>query len=186
MRDEQNKLIIISGCSGGGKSTLITELNKMGYAVVHEAARKILREQLAINENRTPYQNPSAFCRLLIDRTIEDFYQAKSMANVLEKLIFFDRSYLEGVRYYKTLNTINTNKYDYLINDLRYFDTVYMAPPWEEIFCQDEERQHSFKKSVDDYQKIVSFYLKCGYKTIELPKVDVSSRVQFMLSSIPY
>ena len=190
MRDEQNKLIVISGCSGGGKSTLITELSKMGYAVVHEAARKILREQLAVNGNRTPSQNPKAFCKVLIERAIEDFYEAKSMANVLEKLIFFDRSYLEGIRYYKTLNTINTintintSKYDYLINELRYFDTVYIAPPWEEIFCQDEERKHSFKKSVDDYKKLITFYLKCGYKIIELPKEDVSGRVQFMLSSI--
>jgi predicted ATPase len=158
----------------------------MGYTVVHEAARKILREQLAVNSNMTPWQNPSAFCKLLIDRTIEDFYRAKSMANVLEKLIFFDRSYLEGIRYYKTLNTIDTSKYDYFINDLRYFDTVYMAPPWEGIFCQDEERKHSFKKSVDDYEKLLSFYPKCGYKTIELPKVDVSGRAQFMLSSIHY
>ena len=184
MQYEQNKLIIISGCSGGGKSTLITELSNRGYAVVHEAATDIVREQLAVNGDMTPWKNPNAFCELLITRSIEDFYRAKAMATVEGGLIFFDRSYLEGIRYYKTLNTIDTNTYDFFINDLRYFDTIYMAPPWEEIYCQNEERKHTFKKSVDDYDRLLSFYPKCGYKTIELPKVDVSSRIQFLLSSI--
>jgi predicted ATPase len=184
MQDENNKLVVISGCSGGGKSTLITELSKMGYTVVHEVATKILREQRTVNGDITPGQNPDAFCEQLMLRSVEDFHRAKTMENVLAKVIFFDRSYLEGIRYYKMLNTIATNKYDHLINDFRYFDTVYIAPPWEEIFCEDEERRHSYKKSVDDYGRVISFYLKCGYQTIELPKVDVRSRAQFMLSSI--
>ncbi len=184
MQYEQNKLIIISGCSGGGKSTLISELSKQCYAVVHEAARDIVREQLAVNGDMTPWKNPNAFCKLLIERSMEDFYRAKVMNDVLERLIFFDRSYLEGIRYSKILNKIDTNTYDSFINDLRYFDTVYMTPPWEEIYCQDEDRRHSFKKSVDDYESLLSFYPKYCYKTIELPKVDVSCRVQFILSSI--
>ncbi len=184
MQHEHNKLIVITGCSGGGKSTLITELSEMGYVVVHEAATEIVKEQLAVNRKITPWQNPRAFCKLLIARSIEDFHRAKAMTDVFEKIIFFDRSYLEGIRYYKTLNTIDTKKYDCFINDLRYFDTVYMTPPWEEIYCQNEIRKHSFKKSVDDFERVVSFYPKCGYQPIELPKVDVRGRVQFMLSSI--
>lgn len=181
---EQNKLIVISGCSGGGKSTLITELSKKGYAVVHEVATDIVREQLAVNGDVTPWKNPNAFCELLIARSIEDFYRARTISAVFGGFIFFDRSYLEGIRYYKALNTTDTNKYDSFMNELRYFDIVYMAPPWEEIYCQNEERKHSFKKSFDDYERLLSFYPKYGYKTIELPKVDVNSRIQFILSSI--
>ena len=180
----RNKLIIISGCSGGGKSTIITELSEMGYVVIHEAATDIVTGQQAVNGNMTPWQNPDAFCNLLLDRSIEDFYRARAMVDVLDGLLFFDRSYLEGIRYYKKLNTINANKYDYLINELRYFDTVYMAPPWEEIYCQNEERKHTFKKSVADGEALISFYQKCGYKTIELPKGNVRDRVQFMLASV--
>lgn len=211
---EQNKLIVISGCSGGGKTTLITELSKMGYTVFPEVATEILREQLAIKGDITPWQYPKAFCKLLIERSITDFNKAKTMVDVLGKVIFFDRSYLEGMRYHKIINSIDRDKYDNFIrplgnlavehqrqgvsehltstvafpqrslNDWRYFDTVYIAPPWEEIYCQNEERKHSFQTSVADYEKILSFYHQCGYKTIVLPKVNVSDRVQFMLSSI--
>lgn len=106
------------------------------------------------------------------------------MTSVYADTIFFDRSFLEGIRYYKILNTINSNKYDFFISDLRYFDTVYLTPPWEEIYCQNETRKHSFRKSVDDFENIASFYRQCAYQTIELPKVDVSTRVKFILSSI--
>lgn len=184
MQSKHNRLIVISGCSGGGKSRLITELSAMGYAVMHEVATRIVREQQAINGDITPWQNPAAFCQMLIARSIEDFHRAKSMANALEGIIFFDRSFLEGIRYYKILNMLDVNKYDYLINDLRYSDTVYIAPPWEEIYSQNSERKHSFKKSVDDCGRVLSLYLKYGYQTMELPKVDVKSRVQFVLSSV--
>lgn len=184
MQDTNNKLIVITGCSGGGKSTLINELGKLGYAVVREAATEIVKEQLDENGHMTPGQNPNAFCKLLIERSIEDFYRAKAMTDVLESTIFFDRGYLEGIRYYKRLNTINSNQYDFFIKDLRYFDTVFLAPPWEEIYCQNETRKHSFQKSVDDFDKVASFYSVCGYQTIELPKADVIARVQFVLSSI--
>ncbi|HHT9690319.1 TPA: AAA family ATPase [Legionella pneumophila] len=184
MQDEHNKLIVITGCSGGGKSTLISELSKMGYAVVHEAATEIVKEQLAINGEMTPWQNPHDFCKLLIARSIDDFLRAKSITDIPEKIIFFDRSYLEGIRYYKALNTTDPSKYDYFINDLRYFDTVFVTPPWEEIYCNNEMRKHSFAKSIDDFERVVSFYPKYGYQTIELPKIDVRGRAQFILSSI--
>lgn len=182
MLDIHNKLIVISGCSGGGKSTLINELSKLGYTVIHEAATEIVNQQLNENSQNTPWQNPNGFCKLLIEKSLEDFNRAKAMTDVYDNTIFFDRSYLEGIRYYKSLNTMNSNKYDFFINDLRYFDTVYITPPWEEIYCQNETRKHSFKKSVDDFEKVVSFYPNCGYQTIELPKVDVRTRIQFILT----
>ena len=41
-----NKLIVISGCSSGGKSTLLEELKNNGYAVIPEVGREIVKEQL--------------------------------------------------------------------------------------------------------------------------------------------
>lgn len=35
----KNRLVVISGYSGGGKSTLLSELNKQGYHVVPEVGR---------------------------------------------------------------------------------------------------------------------------------------------------
>jgi putative ribosome biogenesis GTPase RsgA len=37
-----DRFVVISGCSGGGKSTLINELRRRGYRVVEEPGRRIV------------------------------------------------------------------------------------------------------------------------------------------------
>lgn len=179
-----NKFIVISGCSGGGKSTLLSELSSNGYTVVVEVGREIVKEQLAVNGNITPWENPQAFCEILITRSIAAYKQAKETTTAKEHVIFFDRSFLEGVSYYQSLQIKDANKYNHYIDDLRYYQTIFMAPPWEEIFRQDEERKHSFEDAVDEYTRLLKFYSEYGYRIIELPKVSVRARVQFLLSSI--
>jgi predicted ATPase len=183
MPDKNLKLIVISGCSGGGKSTLITELSKMGYSVIHEAATRVLEEQLAADGLITPWKNPLCFCELLIARAVDDFHRANSMTDPLKKIIFFDRSFLEGIRWYNTFNSVNSDQYDNLIEALRYFHSIYITPPWKEIYDQNDFRRHSFDKSVDDYQRVAAFYSECGYQLQELPKVNVRARADFILSA---
>ncbi|MPT22826.1 MAG: ATPase, partial [Starkeya sp.] len=40
-----DRFVVISGCSGGGKSTLLTELARRGFAVVEEPGRRIVAEE---------------------------------------------------------------------------------------------------------------------------------------------
>jgi len=40
------RFVIISGCSSGGKSTLLAELQLRGFATVEEPGRRIVREEL--------------------------------------------------------------------------------------------------------------------------------------------
>ena len=45
---DRNKLVVVSGCSGGGKSTLLTEMARRGDTVMPEPGRQIVNEELAI------------------------------------------------------------------------------------------------------------------------------------------
>jgi predicted ATPase len=179
-----NKLIIISGCSGGGKSTLLSELSNEGYSVVPEVGRELIKEQLAANGSIIPWQQPQAFCEMLITRSIAAFHKAKTITNVRDQLIFFDRSFLEGVSYYQSLEIKNSNKYDHYVDELRYYPTIFMAPPWKEIFRQDEERKHSFESAVEEYERLLKFYPKYGYRIVEFPKASLTDRVHFIISSV--
>lgn len=176
-----NKLIVISGCSGGGKSTLISELSNQGYTVVSEVGREIVKEQLAIKGDLTPWQNPQAFCDIMIDRSIAAYHQAKIMTTAMNQVVFFDRSFLEAVSYYQTLNI---NKYSHFVEELRYYPTIFMAPPWKEIFHQDDERKHAFEDGVIEYERLLKFYPQHGYRIVELPKTSVKERVEFILSNL--
>lgn len=86
--------------------------------------------------------------------------------------------------YYATFNTKDAAKYDSLITKLRFYPVVLMSPPWEDIFCQDDERKHSFEEAVKEYERLIEFYPRCGYQIIELPKVSVSERLDFILSEL--
>ena len=62
--------------------------------------------------------------------------------------------------------TERLHKYDPLIQDLRYHTTIFMAPPWKEIFREDEERKHSFETAVVEYERLSTCHIDYGYHTI--------------------
>ena len=132
-----NELVVISGCSGGGKSTLLSELEKSGYSIILEVGREIVKEQIASGGQITPWQNPDQFCELMIRRSVEAYLLARDM-KADKGVVFLDRSILDGVSYFKTMETKEPDKYDQLIRDCGYHSVVFMAPPWEEIFVTDD------------------------------------------------
>jgi predicted ATPase len=54
------KFVLITGCSGGGKSTLISMLNEKGFNTVTEPGRRIVAEEMANNRNGNGKTNGSA------------------------------------------------------------------------------------------------------------------------------
>jgi len=105
-----NRLFVISGCSSGGKSSLLSELQHRGYAVIPEVGREIVKEQLAIGGEIIPWQKPKEFCELLISRSIQAYDAARRMPSTKGQVVFFDRSFLEGVAYYQTLKVKDAQK----------------------------------------------------------------------------
>ena len=68
--------VVISGCSGGGKSTLLEALRERGYAVVEEPGRRIVREELASNGSALPWIDAAAFARRTVAMSIADWQAA--------------------------------------------------------------------------------------------------------------
>jgi predicted ATPase len=57
-------------------------------------------------------------------------------------------------------------------------------PPWAEIYAQDAERKQDFAEAVATYRFAADTYPKLGYELVEVPKLSVSGRVDFVLASI--
>jgi len=55
------RFIVISGCSGGGKSTLLSELKRRGHAVVDEPGRRIIAEEMGSGGQALPWVDLAAF-----------------------------------------------------------------------------------------------------------------------------
>ncbi len=68
-----NRFVVISGCSGGGKSTLLAELGSRGYPILEEPGRRIIREEMRSNGSALPWVDLAAFLRRAIAIAIDDF-----------------------------------------------------------------------------------------------------------------
>ena len=66
----------------------------------------------------------------------------------------------------------------------RYNRTVFIAPPWPEIFQQDRERKQDFEEAVRTYHAVLATYAENAYDVVEIPRVPVEERVRFVLDYI--
>ena len=180
MHTTPNKLIVITGCSGGGKSTLIDTLNDKGYTVIREAGREIVKQQINTKGGITPWQNPINFCELLIEKGLDSYQHALNI-EAKDGLVFFDRCFLDAISYFQTLGREN---YNHLITKYRFYPTIFITPPWKEIYRQDDERKHTFSDAVHEYERLVLFYPQNDYQVIELPMTAVEKRCDFILNKI--
>ena len=71
------------------------------------------------------------------------------------------------------------------MNKANYHSTVFIAPPWEEIYVNDNERMESFETAQLLYNCLKKLYNTSGFKLIEIPKVSVSGRAEFILNQLP-
>lgn len=90
----KNNHVVISGCSGGGKSTLLSELARRGYSVVPEPGRQIVKEQTAIVGDALPWTNLPKFLDLALSRYLFQFNSQKEGSQP----IFFDRGIIDALQ----------------------------------------------------------------------------------------
>lgn len=52
------RFVVLSGCSGGGKSSLLAALARRGHAVVEEPGRRIVAEETRSGGSALPWTDP--------------------------------------------------------------------------------------------------------------------------------
>src|SRR6187397_531426 len=84
---EMDRFVVLSGCSGGGKSTLLAELRRRGHATVDEPGRRIVKEESADGGTALPWIDLAAFARRAIEVALADREEARDRPG----WVFFDR-----------------------------------------------------------------------------------------------
>lgn len=178
MTDEDKRHVILSGCSGGGKSSLLAELAARGFATVPEPGRRIVEQELQGDGAALPWVDLAAFARRALALAAED----RKAAGKRPGPVFFDRGLIDaavalqhatGVPAAETLKPFE-----------RHHGDVFMTPPWKEIHVQDEERRHGLDEAVAEYDRLLGAYRDLGYRTILLPKTGIAERADFLLASL--
>lgn len=174
-----DRLVLLSGCSGGGKSTLLAELARRGHATFEEPGRQVVREQLHIEGDALPWKNLAQFVELTVSRSIHHMIEAARDG----RLTFFDRGIVDQVSGLTRREPVPAH-FEAAVERFRYRKTVFMTPPWPEIYRTDAERRHGFEKAEASYTALLKDYKSYDYRPVVLPKTDVTARADFVMDAL--
>lgn len=177
-RRKIDRFIIISGCSGGGKSTLLEDLAGRGFSVIEEPGRRIVASELAREGKAVPWIDAEAFLRRAIALSLEDLERASALPG----RVFFDRGLLDAASGLAEMS--GEPVLQRFAEQWRFNAKVFLTPPWPEIYRQDAERQHGLDAAVVEYERLLRDYPALGYEIVELPKVPVGERADFVLAAL--
>lgn len=176
-----NHFFVITGGPGAGKSTLINELKSRGYRCFDEVARQIIQEQVNSGGDALPWQNIKRFKEIMLLRTIENYNIA--IKNPKE-ITFFDREIFDLIAYDRITKTESSLDLQNAVQTCLCNKKVFVTPPWEQIYCNDNERKQTYEESIDIYNNILKVYSEYGFEIIVLPKTSVENRVEFIINCI--
>lgn len=170
--------VILSGCSGGGKSTLLAELARRGFQTVAEPGRRIVAEELDGAGRALPWVDPVAFARRAIERATHD----RDSLGPASGWVFFDRGLIDAAVALEHAAQIPATTT--LAGHRRFHARVFLAPPWPEIYRTDAARKHGINQGIDEYHRLLKAYNRLGYAVVLLPKTDVRARADFVLECL--
>lgn len=175
-----DRFVVVTGCSGGGKSTLLAELERRGFGTFPESGRQIVKEQDWTGGDALPWTNPEKFAELAVSRSLYFLIQAATLPGPA----FFDRSPVDQLAWMERTGRPVPSTIAGAVARCRYNPIVFVAPPWPEIFAMDPERRHGLDAALEEYGPLVAAYGRLGYRCVELPKVDVAARADFVLETL--
>jgi predicted ATPase len=172
------RFVVLSGCSGGGKSTLLAELRGRGHGVVDEPGRRIVKEELASDGTALPWLDFVGFARRAIELALAD----REAALTQPGWVFFDRGLVDAAAALE--HVTSESVLEALGQTHRYNETVFLTPPWPEIFVTDPERRHGFDDAIAEYERLARAYTQLGYRLVVLPKTRVEARADVIMSEL--
>lgn len=167
----KNRKIIISGPPGSGKTTIINALKEKDYNCLEEINPAKINDPAIKN-------NKNSLSEFLFKHREKQYNQFTG------QLAFYDRSMIDVVAYLSYWNIQYPKHWSQIIQNCQYANNVFYTPSWKEIYKKSTNRLETYKEAqlIDFFLK--KTYLDFGYNIIEIPKVGLEERLNFITNKI--
>lgn len=178
---DTDRLVVVTGGPGSGKTTLLDALEKRGVAVMPEAGRAVIREEMARGGIALPWADRGRFAERMLDHDLASYRHAAEQA----RPVLFDRGIPDIAGYLDLCGLPHPDRLTEANSQNRYRRQVLIAPPWREIFANDAERRQDFDEARRTCEVMRRVYGDLGYELIELPLSGLSARIDFVFRLFP-
>lgn len=174
----ERKRIVLTGGPASGKTTLLNCIDLHNTCCFEEVSREVIIAAQAKGVKRPFLDNPLRFSEALFEHRLHDFFIDSPMP-----IQIYDRGIHDVVAY---LNAIGHEVPCGMLEDCKTnsYDTVFIFPPWKEIYTQDAERVESFEEAQRLHQALLETYVYFGMQCIEVPKDGVKNRLTFITNHL--
>ncbi|WP_420962745.1 AAA family ATPase [Brucella sp. IR073] len=180
MSNGTDRFFVLTGGPGSGKTTLIAALREAGYGSSVEAGRGIIQQQMAICGSALPWANPALFAETMLVWEM----RSHEIAQAEDGIIFFDRGVPDIAGYLQLEGLPVPDHVARAARLLRYNTTVFVLPPWPEIFTQDAERRQDLDEARRTFEAVSAAYERFGYQLVTVPCAPVEARRHFVLEKL--
>ena len=135
-------------------------------------ARRVIAAERAAGGTGFPWEDGLRFATLAYWMSVGDHATAD------ENPTFFDRSALDQAAWFHREGHAVPGEVP------AYAEDVFVAPPWPDIYREDEDRQHAFGDAVAEYDDLMQRLPEWGYLCHVLPKTGVEERAYWVLSKL--
>lgn len=170
----QTNWFIITGAPCSGKTAVISELERRGYSVVHEAARAYIDQQLALGCRLEQIKAD----KLAFESHILDVKMRIESSLPQDEAIFFDRGIPDSIAYFKLadLDTARPLKKSRLNRYRGVFFFERLSFLKDRVRAEDEETAYRLNSLIQES------YQMLGYEIINVPVLSIRQRADFVLN----
>ncbi|SHI75665.1 Predicted ATPase [Mesonia phycicola] len=175
---KHSKIVILGG-PGTGKSSVLQELEDRGYTCFKEVSREIILKAQKDGIEQLFLTNPLLFSEKLLEGRIFQFNEATKV----NQPVFIDRG-IPDISAYMDFKKENYPSSFTEANKSYKYHQAFILPIWPDIYTSDNERYESLEEAFEIEKNLIKTYSDLDYQLIEVPKLSVKERADFILKNI--
>lgn len=167
----------ITGGPGAGKTTLVAQLARRGFATADEVARVLLRQAGGM-ELRA--RQPLEFAQAMLEAQLAT-WDAQPESGVPT---IHDRGFADIVGFLRLEGLPVPAAIDRACRELRFDGPVFRAPAWQAIYRADAQRTQDWHEARESDRAVASAWRDYGYELVDLPLAGIGERADFVIARL--